>query len=210
MRRGHPGLFTSAQVREGRRRPSCPLRAPTASPPKQVKLGTPSCGRARRAGSLRLEAGQEHLLLLRLRPLLPTRPPAGGGTGDAGRRRPLGLAHSGCGARSSCVDLDDPHRGPRPAGLGWPEAAEPPCLGRLWRPSNQGLRCSGSGRDQILHPDQCLRPLHPAAAPRAGRSLSSTGEGERSEQVVACLGGPEKEGVPSEGAIWPRPHLGAW
>lgn len=147
MRRGHSGLFTSAQVREARHPPSCPLRDPTASPLKQVKLRTPSCGRAGRAGSLRLEAGPEHLLLLRLRPLLPTRPPAGGGTGDEGRRRLLGLARSGCGAPSSCVGSGDPHCGPRPAGLGWPEAEELPCLGRLWRPSNQGLRCSGSGRD---------------------------------------------------------------
>lgn len=28
--------------------------------------------------------------------------------------------------------------------------------------------------------------------------------------MVACLEGPEKERVPSEWAIWPRLHLGAW
>lgn len=43
--------------------------------------------------------------------------------------------------------------------------------------------CTRSGRDQTLHPSGCL-----CFAPRAGRSLSPTGDGERSDQVVACSG----------------------
>lgn len=66
--------------------------------------------------------------------------------------------------------------------------------------------CSGSGRDQILHPDRCLRFV-----PRARRSLSSTGDGE-GEQVVSSLGGGEKEGlfVPQRGADLAPAPSGAW
>lgn len=41
---------------------------------------------------------------------------------------------------------------------------------------------------------------------------SSSGEGERSDQVGACHGGPEKDGVPdlSERTTWLRPHVGPW
>lgn len=50
--------------------------------------------------------------------------------------------------------------------------------------------CSGRGRDQILHPDWCLR-----VAPRAGRSHASTRDSERCEQVVGCP-------ALSRGATW--------
>lgn len=67
--------------------------------------------------------------------------------------------------------------------------------------------CSRSGRDQILHPDRCLR-----FAPRAGRSLSSTVDRERSEELVASFGDPEKAGLPrpQRGDDLASATLGVW
>lgn len=141
VRRGHPGPLTSAQVREAdaaRSRPSARSGLPPASPPDQVKREARLRGRAR-PGDLRLEAGgaaprsQPPLL-----PASSARPPGGGGMADGGRRWALGRARQGCGAPSSLVGPGDPTVAPAPRGRARrrPRAADPPRLGRPWRPSN--------------------------------------------------------------------------
>lgn len=80
-----------------------------------------------------------------------------------------------------------PHSRPHPSvqARRRPRAAKPPRLGRPYRPSNLGpsLYREWPGSNFAPTSVPSLR-----FAPRAGRRLFPTGEGERSEQVVACSG----------------------
>lgn len=168
--------------------PSQPARAGRlpAPPPHQVKRG-PGCAGARcAAASLRLAAGPGQLFLRRPQPASPAParpPPAPWEEVDAEME-----GAAGCGAGPA----EGAGRGPPEAGPGYPSRSPP--LGvvlagghrRGAASRRQALPalisrfnfCSGRGRDQILHPDRCLR-----VAPRAGRSHASTRDSERCEQV---------------------------
>lgn len=192
VRRGQPGPLTSAQVREGRRRALTPVRLlwiPPSSLLDQVKRGSRLCGCVLQMGLLRLEASRGQLPgagarrdpppVLREKVALETRAPRGARLGLWKVR----------GAPPGSTRVTPSWPSPLRVGFagGCPPRTRPASAGPGGRQISAHF-CSRSGRDQILLPGRCLR-----CAPRAGRSLPSTGDGE-SEQVVACLRGPEREG----------------
>lgn len=197
-----------------------PARSPALEPqPDQVKRGSGLCGRVRCGVVVPACRGRRGAALppawepaSTFPGALSARPP--GGAGHRRPRAPVGAPPGRRRVRGAVLR--------RPA---WVTPPWPPTPTRLGaelaggrrprsRPASAGPAgpqisahfCSGIGRDQILHPDRCQR-----LAPELGGVFSSTGDGERSEQVVACHGGPEKEGVPRsyERTTWPQAHLGA-
>lgn len=170
-----------------------PARSPAPEPrPDQVKRGSGLCGRMRCGVVVPESRGRRGAALL---PAWEPASPAPGAfsarpPGGAGHRRPRAPVGAPPGPRRvrgavlrrpAWVTLPCPpplRLGAELAGGRRPRSS--PASAGPAGPQISAHFCSGIGRDQILHPDRCLR-----LAPELGGVFSSTGDGERREQVVA-------------------------